>query len=888
MLYCVSSTIVFPMKSPLVLIVFFAACLSQADEMIPFSMPWYGAPNGVLDLRASLEIPAGGKGRVQVRDGHYYAGEQRIRFYGVNIVSAACFPTAENAKRVADRIARCGFNVVRFHHMDSNWDDGLIDYSDGTSTKLNPVQLDRLDRFVAELKAVGVYSNLNLLCSRVFKGADGLHPDIDKMDWKECHVIGFFDEGARNLQKAYAQDLLLHVNPYTGLSYAQDPAVAIVEINNEDGLIQQWYSGVLDSIPTFYKRLLRVRWNAWLGQKYLDSETLLTAWSVVDEPLGSELLDLLGGSSEGNSWVLETHELASASLRSIQSNAANSGVRITLEQPGTEGWHVQLNHPGLMVESEQVYTLSFEARSDRSRNLSLSMMQAHDPWQSLGFSKTLSVGTSWQTYEFTFNLSNNDANARLNFGDLGLMSGWLEIAGVSLRTGGKIGGFNEGESLELHNIHVVSREESHTSETLRDWLTFLRELETNYWSDMDAFIRALGFEGLTWGTTIMTSSPHTQSGFASTDSHAYWQHPVFPVTDWDPVNWTVDNVSMVNDSSGGIISDLAFQRVKGKPHNVTEYQHPSPNTFSSEGPLFASVYGSFQDWDGIYFFDYGSSRDDWNRSTFNGFFDIDRHPSKLLNAMVGSLIFRHFMIQPGVEVYCAPFDAETEMDVLLRHGNAWNVADGRHLDLSDTLPLRHRFQLDLQPLPDVNNVTAIDDSANEESGMVTSDTGEIIWNLSVADAGIIIVNSPFAKGVWGFTSGRTWNLNGIGFSVAKTRQDWGSIMMMFTRGQGFSNLTGGGSGVIITTGDIENSGMIWTDASRTSVGDQWGQGPTLVENISASITLPVNASRVHVWALNAGGERIAAVPVVNSENGSRVQLGGETGSIWYEFEILSE
>ena len=36
------------------------------------------------------------------------------------------------------------------------------------------------------------------------------------------------------LQKEYAKELLCHVNPYTGLSLADDPAVVTVQINNED------------------------------------------------------------------------------------------------------------------------------------------------------------------------------------------------------------------------------------------------------------------------------------------------------------------------------------------------------------------------------------------------------------------------------------------------------------------------------------------------------------------------------------------------------------------------------------------------------------------------------------------------------------------------------
>ena len=47
------------------------------------------------------------------------------------------------------------------------------------------------------------------------------------------------------LQHEYARDLLTHVNPYTGKRYADEPAVALIEISNEDGLIREWLWGNL-------------------------------------------------------------------------------------------------------------------------------------------------------------------------------------------------------------------------------------------------------------------------------------------------------------------------------------------------------------------------------------------------------------------------------------------------------------------------------------------------------------------------------------------------------------------------------------------------------------------------------------------------------------------
>ena len=51
--------------------------------------------------------------------------------------------------------------------------------------------------------------------------------------------------------------LLTHVNPYTRTSYAQEPCVAMVEINNENGLISRWWEGKLDGMPAPYVEELR-------------------------------------------------------------------------------------------------------------------------------------------------------------------------------------------------------------------------------------------------------------------------------------------------------------------------------------------------------------------------------------------------------------------------------------------------------------------------------------------------------------------------------------------------------------------------------------------------------------------------------------------------------
>ena len=58
-------------------------------------------------------------------------------------------------------------------------------------------------------------------------------------------MVGFFDTPMLELQKEFARHLLTHRNAYTG-DLREDPAVAFVEINNENGLIHAWLGGELD------------------------------------------------------------------------------------------------------------------------------------------------------------------------------------------------------------------------------------------------------------------------------------------------------------------------------------------------------------------------------------------------------------------------------------------------------------------------------------------------------------------------------------------------------------------------------------------------------------------------------------------------------------------
>jgi len=238
--------------------------------------------SGALDFSFLLYAPAGKHGFIRVREGHLFAGSGRIRFYGFNMPFKSLYMDKRSAEIVAARLAGAGVNFVRIHAEDArNYADGedlLIDYAKGDSGHFNADRWDRLDYLMHCLKSRGIYLQLDLFCYRRFLPGDRLdYPDdLDKYI-KQANV---FNRRLIELQKEYAQAYLTHLNPYTGLRYLDDPAVAVVQVMNEDGIF--WYEGRDEVGLPSYRAELDRRFNAWLLARYGSRKALDIAWTKED------------------------------------------------------------------------------------------------------------------------------------------------------------------------------------------------------------------------------------------------------------------------------------------------------------------------------------------------------------------------------------------------------------------------------------------------------------------------------------------------------------------------------------------------------------------------------------------------------------------------------
>ena len=238
---------------------------AQWDDALlkPFVMDHRGGAGSLADLSFLHDAPAGRDGFIRIQNGHFVKPDgRRIRFWGVHFTDwskgSVEIPPKEDMPMWADTLARYGVNLVRLHFLDLAAPRGIVDASRSDSRGFDAQQLDRLDFEIAELKKRGIYVDLNLNVGRSYKSGDGVQ-DFDRIQWGKGLVL--FDPRLIELQKEYARQLLTHVNPYTHTEYRNEPAIAIVEILNENGI----YQGYRAPTPYYDDELTKL-YDAWIDR----------------------------------------------------------------------------------------------------------------------------------------------------------------------------------------------------------------------------------------------------------------------------------------------------------------------------------------------------------------------------------------------------------------------------------------------------------------------------------------------------------------------------------------------------------------------------------------------------------------------------------------------
>ena len=234
------------------------------------------AEGSAADFSGLNHTPAGKYGFVCVRDGHLaFENGERVRFFGINLGHTSALCDHKTAEKTAEDLYRAGMNMARIHHVDGNYPESLLDYSTGNSQTPNEEYFERLDYLAWQLKKRGIYLHIDLCTRRTYLQEDGFTADEIRELVHFIKSVQHYDERIIELQKKYIRQYLFHRNPYTGLRYIDDPAVAVVQYVNENSI---FWDNLSTRAPLFAK-ILDNRFNAWLLAKYGTRETLDAAWT---------------------------------------------------------------------------------------------------------------------------------------------------------------------------------------------------------------------------------------------------------------------------------------------------------------------------------------------------------------------------------------------------------------------------------------------------------------------------------------------------------------------------------------------------------------------------------------------------------------------------------
>ncbi|MDO4627889.1 MAG: carbohydrate binding domain-containing protein [Planctomycetia bacterium] len=866
--------------------------------------PFFTMGENIADiwLNPTSQKEAGVDGQVLV-DGDRFITEKNgkeIRFWGVNTCFSMNFPEKEDAVKYAKRMASFGINAVRLHHMDSHdiWGKNLPDV-----TKIDAEQLDKLDWLIYQFKLNGIYVNINLHVSRTLDDRVGFRPKSESPNYNKG--LDNFHPKMIEAQKQYARDLLTHVNPYTKMAYTDDPCVAMIEINNENSVVASWFWGNLDTLGAEYEAEFQKQWNVWLKKKYSSTEELRKAWGCKIYPYQESIVPADSfkdaDALQNSAWKCENGSGSQAKLES-----KDGILRMVVTKCGEVSWNPQFYFSNFPIQGGVPHKVKFRVRAleQESHQLSTGCSQNHAEWQNLGFSRRFDVGKEWKEYEYTFLANQDDPKARLAFS--GFKPGVYEFADVSLVPGGEIG-IGKEEKLEDGSVRIVYQRKdgySATQEMKSDFVNFLIDTETKYWCEMKDFIKNdLHAKAPVCGTQLNYGAHYAQGKMDYCDNHAYWNHPSFPGRPWDGGNWKLGNTSISNTlgNNYATVTNLANNRVLGRPYTVSEYNHPYPNLYGAECmPVISSVAG-FQHWNGIFIFAWSHNKA-FSPEETPSFFDIKGNSVQLVHMIASHNLFvrgdvKHADNVKNAEKVVYEVGDQQERDILASASGGYSRSLAS-VGFCHENPMLTSVGVRLSDLnisdPDTDGVKPFVKPEDHQSPKKTvSNTEQLRWNGEIENRGFYQVDTPRTKIFTGFIQGRTFEYkDGMKIEFGETLLDWATISYTQTKknrwllaATGLQKNTDCVLGLyaekVVDTPVEEYPNLI---NKQITFCQNRGRAPLMCEGIPAKITIPApEGVTVKYYPLDGNAKPMCELTAKRIDSDHvQLEISREYKTLWYE------
>lgn len=216
-----------------------------------------------IDLSYLNEDLAGQDGFIEKDGENFTTGKgEKIRFWGNGgLGSAVLNMDPRFYEGYAKWLAKYGVNLIRVH---------TPLFKSGDPKTFDEKKINKIHALIYYMKQEGIYVKISILFPLwLNEHASKVVPDAHHSAWG----LIFFNDEVNKWFRDYQQKMFASKSPYTGLTFAEEPAVALFEILNEDSLLfstfhpNSWHPKFAEEIKTLYAEFLLEKYGSWSAIK---------------------------------------------------------------------------------------------------------------------------------------------------------------------------------------------------------------------------------------------------------------------------------------------------------------------------------------------------------------------------------------------------------------------------------------------------------------------------------------------------------------------------------------------------------------------------------------------------------------------------------------------
>ncbi len=237
----------------------------------PFSPEPSAVAGSAIDMRFLNEKFAGEHGFISVRDGQFVrSGDGKpMRFWAVNILLQDLDEPdfrAGGLRAAARLLARRGVNMVRL--------PGPV--FDGAG-EVDPARVRRAIEAVEAMKAEGIYTHFSIYFPLWLAPRPGTPWLLGYDGTRKPFAALFFNPAFQAHYRKWWAALLTTPSPTTHRPLVDDPAVASLEMQNEDSFF--FWTFDTEAMPDAQARILETAFGDWLRRRYGSLDAAMARWN---------------------------------------------------------------------------------------------------------------------------------------------------------------------------------------------------------------------------------------------------------------------------------------------------------------------------------------------------------------------------------------------------------------------------------------------------------------------------------------------------------------------------------------------------------------------------------------------------------------------------------